>query len=86
MLFQKKHKIGDTIAKLRKEKGWTQNELADKLQVSDKAISKWESLCKKFPFYRACSRLVLNCHCVNFEPLSPFIKPSVKPTCFLFKI
>ena len=29
MLFQKKHKIGDTIAKLRKEKGWTQNELAD---------------------------------------------------------
>lgn len=43
MLFQNKHKIGDTIAKLRKEKGWTQNELADKLQVSDKAISKWES-------------------------------------------
>lgn len=43
MLFQKKHKIGDTIAKLRKEKGWTQNELAYKLQVSDKAISKWES-------------------------------------------
>lgn len=43
MLFQKKHKIGDAIAKLRKEKGWTQNELADKLQVSDKAISKWES-------------------------------------------
>lgn len=43
MIFQKKHKIGDTIAKLRKEKGWTQNELAEKLQVSDKAISKWES-------------------------------------------
>lgn len=43
MLFQKKHKIGDAIAKLRKGKGWTQNELADKLQVSDKAISKWES-------------------------------------------
>ena len=43
MIFQKKHKIGDTIAKLRKENGWTQNELAEKLQVSDKAISKWES-------------------------------------------
>ena len=42
MIFQKKHKIGDTIAKLRKENGWTQNELAEKLQVSDKAISKWE--------------------------------------------
>ena len=43
MLFQKKHKIGDIITKLRKEKGWTQSELAYKLRVSDKAISKWES-------------------------------------------
>lgn len=42
-MFNRKHKIGDTIAKLRKEKGWTQIELAEKLQVSDKAISKWES-------------------------------------------
>lgn len=42
-MFNKKYKIGDTIAKLRKEKGWTQIELADKLQVSDKAVSKWES-------------------------------------------
>lgn len=38
----KKHSIGKTIAELRKEKGWTQIELAEKLQVSDKAISKWE--------------------------------------------
>lgn len=37
------HQIGDVIAKLRKEKGWTQHELADKLNISDKAISKWES-------------------------------------------
>lgn len=37
------HKIGDCIAKFRKEKGWTQNDLADKLQVSNKAVSKWES-------------------------------------------
>lgn len=36
------HSIGKTIAKLRKAKGWTQIELAEKLQVSDKAISKWE--------------------------------------------
>lgn len=41
-LFSKKHSIGKTIAELRKEKGWTQIELAEKLQVSDKAISKWE--------------------------------------------
>lgn len=36
------HSIGKTIAELRKAKGWTQIELAQKLQVSDKAISKWE--------------------------------------------
>lgn len=37
------YNIGKTIAKLRKEKGWTQVELAEKLQVSDKAVSKWEN-------------------------------------------
>ncbi len=36
------YSIGKTIAALRKEKGWTQSELAEKLQVSDKAVSKWE--------------------------------------------
>lgn len=35
--------IGKTIASLRKSKGWTQAELAEKLNVSDKAVSKWES-------------------------------------------
>ena len=39
----KEHKIGDCIARLRKEKGWTQDVLAEKLLVSNKAISKWES-------------------------------------------
>lgn len=37
------HSIGKTIAELRKSKGWTQVELAEKLNVSDKAVSKWES-------------------------------------------
>lgn len=37
------HSIGKTIASLRKSKGWTQVELAEKLNVSDKAVSKWES-------------------------------------------
>ena len=40
--MKKKHSVGKTIATLRKEKGWTQVELAEKLQVSDKAVSKWE--------------------------------------------
>ena len=38
----KNHSVGQTIAALRKKKGWTQVELAEKLQVSDKAVSKWE--------------------------------------------
>lgn len=37
------HSIGKTIAELRKAKGLTQVELAEKLGVSDKAVSKWES-------------------------------------------
>lgn len=37
------HTIGKAIAALRKSKGWTQAELAEKLNVSDKAVSKWES-------------------------------------------
>lgn len=37
------HSIGKTISILRKEKGMTQIELAVKLGVTDKAISKWES-------------------------------------------
>lgn len=33
---------GKTIAKLRKSAGFTQSSLAEKLGISDKAISKWE--------------------------------------------
>lgn len=34
--------IGEAIASLRKKKGMTQNELAEKMNVTDKAVSKWE--------------------------------------------
>ena len=36
-------KIGLFIAELRKEKNMTQNDLANKLGVTDRAISKWEN-------------------------------------------
>lgn len=35
-------KIGILIANLRKEKGLTQNNLANKLGITDRAVSKWE--------------------------------------------
>ena len=37
------NKIGLYIKKLRKEKGITQQQLADKLSVSFQAVSKWET-------------------------------------------
>ena len=37
-----KEKIGEFISVLRKEREMTQKELADKLGLTDKAISKWE--------------------------------------------
>ena len=36
-------KTGIFIAELRKEKGLTQQQLADQLNLSNKTISKWES-------------------------------------------
>lgn len=34
--------MGEVISTRRKEKGMTQKELADKLNLTDKAVSKWE--------------------------------------------
>ena len=36
-------KIGAFISERRKAKGWTQSQLAEKLDITDKAISKWET-------------------------------------------
>lgn len=35
--------LADKIIRLRKKNGWSQEELADKMQVSRQAVSKWES-------------------------------------------
>lgn len=37
-----KRQIGANISSYRKQMGWTQLELAEKLNYSDKAVSKWE--------------------------------------------
>ena len=36
-------KVGKFISKLRKENKLTQQQLADKLEITDKAVSKWEN-------------------------------------------
>lgn len=43
MLFMDQKKIGRFIAELRKEKGLTQAQLAEKLGISNRAVSKWEN-------------------------------------------
>ncbi len=35
-------KVGDLIQSLRKEKGLTQKQLADQMNISDRTVSKWE--------------------------------------------
>lgn len=39
---QENKTFADVIVELRKEKGMTQQELANKLHITDKAVSKWE--------------------------------------------
>ena len=39
----KSNNVGKRIAQLRKQNGWSQIELAEKLNVTDKAVSKWEN-------------------------------------------
>ena len=34
--------LADKIIRLRKKNGWSQEELADKMNVSRQAVSKWE--------------------------------------------
>ena len=54
-----RHIIGKNIAYVRRKKGWTQAELAEKLNVSDKTVSKWESCqgCPSIDFLPDIARL-----------------------------
>lgn len=35
--------LSDKLSRLRREKGWSQEELAERMDVSRQAVSKWES-------------------------------------------
>lgn len=66
MLFQKRHKIGDTIAKLRKEKGWIQKEV-----VTHKSIFKNLDVCViDFNFNNEIKKLELH---FNYEVVDPLV-------------
>ena len=54
--------LGERIAKKRKEKGLTQNQLAEKLFISNKAVSKWESG-KGFPNFELLPKLCEELDC-----------------------
>ena len=57
-------KIGKVIAAKRKVLGMTQKELADKLCLSDKTVSKWETG-RGLPNPEAFARM---CHILNIDP------------------
>jgi len=40
--YMSRKTVGEIISYLRKEKNMTQNDLAEKMNVTDKAVSKWE--------------------------------------------
>lgn len=42
-IIMNQERIGKFIAELRKEKNMTQSELAQKLGITDKSISRWEN-------------------------------------------
>lgn len=60
-------KVGKLILNLRKEKNMTQKEVADKLNISDKTISKWER-CLGYPDISLLSKLS-NIFDINIEKI-----------------
>lgn len=55
--------IGKFVAACRKEKGLTQKQLAEKLNITDRAVSKWETgkSCPDVSIYAGIMRYPGNC-------------------------
>ena len=56
--------IGDKILKYRKLKGYSQEDIANSLNVSRQTVSKWETKKISTGFYK------INTICKNFENIS----------------
>ena len=58
-------KFGDKLIELRKKNGYSQEELAEKLYITDRAVSKWErglSLPDADKMLDLCNILNINVH------------------------
>ncbi len=73
------YKFGNYICKLREEKNLTQAELADKLDVSDKSISKWENG-QAFPRIETFEKLAVALD-TTVEDIFSASKDGVKRVC-----
>lgn len=76
--------LGQVIARQRKKNNWTQKQLADRLMVSDKAVSKWERD-QGMPDISLLEPLARTLHMAVEELLSgqiPESERSMKHTCF----
>ena len=49
-----KERLGELIARQRKAQEMTQKDLAERLHVTDKAVSKWERVTPKIKIFRCC--------------------------------
>ena len=58
----KKQTFGNMVAELRRQSGMTQLELAEKMGVTDKAVSKWERDLS-FPRHKFSSKACRNFRC-----------------------
>lgn len=66
--------VGIKIKELRKKKGLTQNELADKLHVTYQAVSRWENGDTE-PSYDTLKQLATIFECTTDELLDLDTKP-----------
>ena len=75
------YKFGNYICKLREDKGFTQADLAAKIDVSDKAVSKWENG-QAFPRIETLEKLAAELN-TSVEDIFSASKDGVSRVCIV---